>query len=417
MAALPPWGFSVLAALVAFCVYSCMYAFRRPFTAAEYAGLEYAGMSYKVWLYSAHIVGYMLSKFIGIKLVSEMKHGRRALWVLGIILVAELALLGFATVPPPWNIPFLFLNGLPLGMVWGIVFSYLEGRRFTDFMGAGLCASFIVASGIVKSAGKWLMADFGISEYWMPFATGALFLVPLCVCLWVLDHLPPPSPQDVALRTARAPMDGPARRRLFGQLGLGLGLLTVLYMLITALREFRDAFMAELLTALGLSDRPALFTTTELPIGLGVLLLLGGLMFVKNNHRALALNHLAIMLGCALVGGCTLAYDAGYIGPVVWLVLVGLGVYLAYVPFNAFLFDRLLAAFQYVGTASFLIMVADSFGYLASVGVTFYKEFGQAHLSWLDFFRASAYALAVVGVCLAGLSWVYFRRRAGQSGG
>jgi hypothetical protein len=279
-------------------------------------------------------------------------------------------------------------------------------------MGAGLCASFIVASGFVKSVGRWLMEGAGVAEFWMPFATGAVFLVPLGVFLWVLNHLPPPTAHDEALRTPRLPMDGPARRRLFGQLGLGLGLLTLVYMLVTALREFRDAFMADLLAGLGLGGRPALFTATELPIGFGVLLLLAGLMFVKNNHRALALNHLAVAAGCALVGACTLAYDAQALGPVPWLVGVGLGVYLAYVPFNAFLFDRLLAAFRYVGTASFLIMVADSFGYLASVGVTLYREFGQGGLSWVAFFRWACYGLAGAGVVLAGASWAYFAAKA-----
>ena len=57
----------------------------------------------------------------------------------------EVALLLFALVPAPYNFGCLFLNGLPLGMVFGLVLSFLEGRRLTEALAAGLCASFIVA--------------------------------------------------------------------------------------------------------------------------------------------------------------------------------------------------------------------------------------------------------------------------------
>ena len=64
-----------------------------------------------------------------------MTPNRRAWSIIGFILFAHLALLLFWLVPQPWNIPFLFLNGLPLGMVWGLVFSFLEGRKTTELLG------------------------------------------------------------------------------------------------------------------------------------------------------------------------------------------------------------------------------------------------------------------------------------------
>ena len=44
----------------------------------------------------------------------------------------------------------MFLNGLPLGMVWGLIVPYFEGRSGSDFMLVTLCISLIVGSGIVK---------------------------------------------------------------------------------------------------------------------------------------------------------------------------------------------------------------------------------------------------------------------------
>ena len=90
------------------------------------------------------------------------------------------------------------------------------------------------------------------------------------------------------------------------------------------------------------------------------------------------------------------------------MILIGLGLYLGYVPFNSIFFDRLLAAFRYVGTVGFIIYIADSFGYLGSVGVLFFKEFGHAELSWLDFFISSGYIISVVGTMLIAGSMLYF---------
>ena len=54
--------------------YALVYALRKPFTAATFDGMEFLGMDYKTAASIIQIAGYVLSKFIGIKLVSEMKY-------------------------------------------------------------------------------------------------------------------------------------------------------------------------------------------------------------------------------------------------------------------------------------------------------------------------------------------------------
>jgi hypothetical protein len=142
-----------------------------------------------------------------------------------------------------------------------------------------------------------------------------------------------------------------------------------------------------------------------------VLFLIGSIMFVKKNHVALLLNHALVFFGLLLVGGSTWLFQIGWISPVIWMILVGLGLYLGYVPFNSILFDRLLATFQYSGTLGFAMYLADSFGYLGSVGVLFFKEFGFKNLSWLNFFIQSGYVIACVGGILTLLSLIYFQRK------
>jgi hypothetical protein len=93
------------------------------------------------------------------------------------------------------------------------------------------------------------------------------------------------------------------------------------------------------------------------------------------------------------------------------MIGVGLGVYIAYVPFNCVLFDRLIAAVGSVATAAFLIYVADAFGYLGSVGLLLYKNFGQAKLSWIEFFVDFSHATALICGALFALGAAYFWAR------
>src|SRR5215471_150375 len=173
-------GLSILTVVAAFGSYFCMYGFRKPFTAAGYEEFTLMGLSYKSVLVTAQALGYTLSKFIGIRVISEMPPARRSRAIILLIGIAQAALLLFAFVPAPWNFICLFVNGLPLGMVFGLVLGFLEGRRLTEALTAGLCTSFIIADGVTKSVGSYLLTDeIGVSKEWMPFTAGLLFTPPL----------------------------------------------------------------------------------------------------------------------------------------------------------------------------------------------------------------------------------------------
>jgi hypothetical protein len=400
--------FSVYATAAAFCLYTCVYAFRKTFAAATFEGTSYWGMDYKVWLVIFQVVGYALSKFIGIKIISELKANSRSTGILIMVVVAGISWLLFALVPPPYNIIFLFFNGLPLGMVWGMVFGYLEGRRFTEVLGAGLSVSFIFSAGLCKTVGGFILRDWGTSEYWMPFVAACLFTIPLLVFLWLLDKLPPPSPIDEQLRTRRQPMNLEERKKFILTFAPGIILFVLAYMLLTAFRDFRDNFSAEVWKSLGYGGSPQIFTTTEIPVSIMVLIVMGSLMLIKNNKLAFMVNHLIVLFGMILIGVATYLFKLDLINPPVWMTLIGLGLYLGYVPFNSIFFDRLLASFNYVGTVGFIMYVADSFGYLGSIGVVFFKEFGYKKVSWLNFFISSGYLVSAIGATLIVGSMLYF---------
>lgn len=403
--------FTIYTAMAAFCLYTCVYAFRKTFAAASFEGIFYAGVSYKVWLVIFQVVGYGLSKFIGIKVISELKAHSRSAGILILVSIAGASWLLFAITPAPYNIIFLFTNGLPLGMIWGMVFGYLEGRRMTEVLGAALSVSFIFSSGLCRSTGAYLIRDWGVSETWMPFVTCCIYSIPLLVFLYLLDKVPPPSALDEQLRTRRQPMDRSERKKFIVTFLPGIILFVLCYMLLTIFRDFRDNFSAEVWKTLGYGNSPEIFTTTEVPVSIAVLVIMGSIMVIRNNQLALMINHIIIMAGMILIGISTFLFEQHIITPPVWMILIGLGLYMGYVPFNSIFFDRLIAAFQYIGTVGFIMYVADSFGYLGSVSILFFKEFGYASVSWLKVFIYSGYIISVAGTLLIAGSMLYFHLR------
>ena len=84
-----PTVFSTYCIVAAFGTYFCMYGFRKPFTAAAYEQQELFGVGLKSVLVISQLLGYMLSKFIGIRVVSEMHGDRRAVAIIGLTYRAQ----------------------------------------------------------------------------------------------------------------------------------------------------------------------------------------------------------------------------------------------------------------------------------------------------------------------------------------
>ena len=404
------FAFILTASLSAFGLYTCIFALRKAFGVGTYAELSWLGVGFKSWMVIFQVIGYLVSKFAGIKLVSEMKSENRARNIFYMVLIATASWLGFALAPVPFNFLFIFINGFILGFGWGLVFSYMEGRSTTEVLGAAVSVSFIFSAGFSKSVAGWLLKT-GITEIWMPFATAVVFMGPLLIFLKLLDKIPAPSPEDEALRTKRVPMTGQERIAYVKEFFPGLVLLVLSYILLTAFRDFRDNFSAEIWIALGYGGKPGIFTLTETVISVTVLVLIASLMFIRNNYRAMIINHLIVIAGMLMVGISTWLFRTGLLSPTGWMIMVGMGLYFGYIQFNSIFFDRILATFKTAATVGFLIYLADAFGYIGSVSVILYKELGNARLSWLEFFVRSAYTLSILGTVFMVLALRYFVRK------
>jgi len=97
------------------------------------------------------------------------------------------------------------------------------------------------------------------------------------------------------------------------------------------------------------------------------------------------------------------------------MIVTGLGLYMGYIPYNAIFFERMIATFHYKSNVGFLIYVADSIGYLGSVGLLLTKELGKPNISWAEFFKEGVVFVAVIGGIGGILSLIYFLQSARKS--
>ena len=294
-------------------------------------------------------------------------------------------------------------------MIWGLVFAYLEGRSITEILAAILSSSYILASGVTKSVGKWIMNEYGISEFWMPFTTGVIFIIPLCIAVWLIDRSPDPDQSDKMLRHRREPMNVEDRKKVLRTISPGIVLLTSVLFLLTGIRDLRDNFAAELWMTMGYGQSASIFTKTEIIITAIVIGLMMIFVLIKNNHKALARILQFMLLGIGLLLVSTVLYQAERLDPFQWMTLSGIRIVYAYVPLGSIVFERITALFKIKSNAGYLIYIADAFSYLGSVFILVFKEIWFPDISFYDYYISIMYGTGLISIALILSSIIYFQ--------
>ena len=430
--------------------YSLVYALRKPFTAATFDGMELFGMDYKVATSIIQIFGYMVSKFIGIKLISELKREGRLKFILVSIGVAELSLVLFGCLPRPFNVLALFFNGLSLGCMWGVIFSFLEGRRVTDLLASLFGLSIAVSSGTAKSIGLFVVDILNVSEFWMPALIGAVALPLLAGLGYILDHLPKPTAEDKALRVERVTLDRQQRWELFRNFAPVLTLLFFANLFLTVLQDVKEDFLVKIIdvNAAGLSScAPVLtllffanlfltvlqdvkedflvkiidvnaaglsswvFAKVDGVVTLIILAVFATLALVKSHIKVLSTLLTLVIAGAVTLSFVAFNYDSLQLSPLVWLFIQSLCLYFSYLSFQTIFFDRFIACFRIRGNVGFFIAMVDSIGYTGTVLVLVFKECFNPNLDWLEFYNTMAGTVGIVCCTAFTVSLFYLMQR------
>ncbi len=400
--------FIVWAGGAALVSYALVYALRKPFTAATFEGLEFLGMDYKTATSIVQIAGYVLSKLLGIKLVSELQRRHRLPFLIGSVAMAELSLLAFGLLPVPWNIVALFFNGLSLGCMWGVIFSYLEGRRLSGVLASVMGMSIACSSALAKSAGLYLIRDLGVDPFWMPAVIGGVAFVLLVVLAFALNALPDPSAEDRAACAERVPMDGRQRRQIFLRFAPLLTMLFAANLFVTVIRDIKEDFLVNIVDTSQLSAWA--FSGVDAVVTAIILFLFLAVSLIRSH-----LNVLCTLLVLVLVSMFALVYVAwNYdwlaLSPLAWLFVQSLGVYTAFLSFQTLFFERFVACYHIRGNVGFFIVTIDFIGYVGTVGVLVFKELFAGELDWLAFYNSMVVWLGLASCLLFAGSLLWLAR-------
>jgi hypothetical protein len=139
--------------------------------------------------------------------------------------------------------------------------------------------------------------------------------------------------------------------------------------------------------------------------------MIGSMILIRNNRRALVITHIIIVVGFLLAGISSWMFIHHHLPAFMWMTLVGLGLYMGYIPFNCILFERLIATFKKGGNVGFLMYIADSFGYLGSVVVIISKSVFSNKLSWATVYSNGVMYLSVIGVAGTFMALRYFNKK------
>ena len=283
----------------------------------------------------------------------------------------------------------------------------------TEALSAGLCASFILSSGWVRSIGKYFLLQ-GVSEYWMPFLTGLLFVLPFLASVWLLRQIPRPTEQDVASRSRRRPMSGADRVGFVRRHWVGLVGLLMVYIGLTVIRTVRDDFSTEIWEDLGIRDVPDIFGRSETLVMFGVVAINGAAIWISDNRRAFLTSLILVTSGFLLALFALAGQHRGWFDPLTFMVLIGVGMYVPYVAFHTTVFERLIASFRETGNIGFLMYLADTVGYVCTVAVMISQGFADQQVSVLQVFCGLSSGIAILSICLTVFLLYHFHWRIPQ---
>lgn len=395
---MPDWLFILWAGGTALLSYSLVYALRKPFTAAEFEGLKVWGMDYKIAVSIIQLLGYVTAKMLGIKYISELKPSGRLSFIIGSAALSEVSLLAFGLLPLPYNIVALFFNGLSLGCMWGVIFSFLEGRRTTDILASIMGVSMALSSGVAKSLGLYALHTLHISEFWMPALIGAFAFPLLCFTGWMMTRFPKPTAADIKARTKRVTLDGRQRWRLFCYFMPLLIMLFGANMLLTVQRDIKEDFIVCIIDVKTVSAWAfAQVDTISTIILLGTFAILG---CMKSHLKVLCILLFLSTLGMGMLAWVAAFYNQLHVPTVVWLFMQSMGIDIAYLSFQTIFFERLIACFRIKGNVGFFIITIDFVGYLGTLALLVFKESFAAGLNWTVFYNHISVIFGVL-CCLA----------------
>jgi hypothetical protein len=374
---------------LAFLAYASVYGFRKPWTVGSFA--DGGGRDWKSIFAVAQTLGYCAGKLLGLAVLVRVQRSSQTTLLLCISGWSVACWMLFALLSgwPLLQACVVALSSCPLAFVWSLMYRWVEGRRGAPTVNAFLAIALVISGGLARKLGQMVL-ESGVPEVWVPAVSGLLVLPVFSYSVWHLSRVPPPTAEEVALYGKRSDSgdkdSGRASTSPYGMLSsypLGMVLLSVPSAAMTALRDLRSVFQADLWRDEG-DDLASgwVFLQSEL-LGLAaVVALLVAIQWAETKRRTspsstVALMHAVMGFSGVLCVVASVLLSRGAISMHYWFSVLGVCSYLVYVPLAGIYFDWLVAMLRMPGSATIAVQAIEAAGYLGSVAVLLLRHNGS----------------------------------------
>ena len=70
-----------------FSIYTCMYALRKPFSGLTFNDMMLWGLNIKIWMVLCQLIGYTLSKIVGIRFFGGLNRDYRGIFLICLMVI------------------------------------------------------------------------------------------------------------------------------------------------------------------------------------------------------------------------------------------------------------------------------------------------------------------------------------------
>ena len=233
--------------------------------------------------------------------------------------------------------------------------------------------------------------------------------MPFSVICFIFLH--PPTEQEQIDRQNRDCVDLDKQNHFYDKYKVPLTCIIIAYGLITSYRNFRDYYALELWQEL-LSNNfdPNVYSISEIIVSVVVTGLYCAIIFIKSER-----NSFFTLLGLMLLSGflitlTTIIYQFNHYAPTIWIIAVGISVYIGYVPPGALLYDKLMGATGVSMTSVNTIYISEFTATSTTLLVILLKITAFNTMSYVNYFIWLSYFVGVIVSILITISFISFWR-------
>lgn len=290
----------------------------------------------------SYIAGYIIGYFWLSKINKKNTFKYFILTIFG----SFVPLLLFVTQLPVFQIIGTFISGVCITNIWGFIVFYVEGRHASSIIIMIIYMLLIIGGGFAKSVGAILL-DNDINENLMVVYCGIIGLVGCIGFAILLNNTPERNEEEEKSKTIKKTGDDiiTIQNEFINKYKIGLLANSIVYGFISGYRKYRDYYSLELwIELMGHNFNAGIYSYSDIIISIAVTLIYCLIIYIKSDITSFFVLLVIMIIGSFIIAISTLTYSYYEYESFIWIVLTGVGVYMAYVPPGVLLYDKLISA-------------------------------------------------------------------------